>query len=931
MKEDNYIVLKFYFSFVFLAISALSFGQSKTLEIAQDAAVMANIKVTWKENGGARSWASGKATAAGYDHTLTLGEDASNIKVSVDTSNMFGSYSYECSKSPGSSGGSFSLTGTAFGVTCNWQADSGSSGEGTSNANINEILPGNNTNLHKAIVAKDARRVKELFSNGFNQLEVSNIKGYTPLLEAIQVKDVELVNLVINKGANVNVLNKRGESALVMAANTGNEEIVQALFDAGLDAPTSHKALEAAVRKRNTDMVSLLLANGADANVLLDKAMVANNSELMDMAIVEGGATPNLAAFKKSMDGRKFSVAEGFLDNELSNIDPNEALNYAVLKNAKSVVAKALEKGGNPQVGLKYAVKVKDQVMISDAIGMYGADPNVELQSVVNSNNPMLLGVLLENNVDKTKALDLTIEKKNVMMIDKVIESGATASTTHVASVAAMGDNALLQKLIDNAQGDPNAGITPAMNAGKYSTAEMLIQAAGSTPTGIVKTAVVKKQKSLLVAALDNGGNENEGLTISVNSDQTDYVALLIEKGATAKSEDVSGAAKAGNNAMLQLLIENGQGDATDGMAAAMIAKKWSTVEMLIQAGATADGEVVKAAVRNKQKNLLSTALDNGADANAGIETAVNSNLTDYAQILVDAGAQFSNPVYVVKAIDNKNTPLINLMLDNGITPDAGLEHAITKNDAAIVGLLIGKGANAADDKFIKVAAKNKNLAMVEMLIKAGANPQAGMLDAVTVNEVAIVSTLVKAGANAGDNALLKASIPNNNVQLTKIIVDAGAAPETALKDAIKSAEKILEYFISLDVDVTEQDNLTTAVKLGRARTVGLLLDNGSDATFIDTGGNTYLHTAATRGVDLINQFIKYQVDVNTINNGGDTPLHIVVKLGKEHVNSVKALLAAGAEVNKLNASGKTPFDIYKGRPIKLALKDKGGKKAKKL
>ncbi len=913
-----------------LAMSISAYAQ-KQLIIKQDALVMANIKVTWKENGSTRNWSSGKATAAGYEEILDLGEDASGIKVTADTSNIIGNYSYECHKSPGSSGGTFRLSGSAVSVTCNWKADSGSSGEATSKANINEILPGNNTNLHKAIVAKDLRRAKELFSNGFNQMEVANVKGYTPLLEAIQSKDAELVNLVIEKGGDINARNKRGESALVMATNGGNQEIVQALFDAGFDAQTSQKALEVAVRKRNTEIVSLFLANGADANVLLDKAMAANNSEIMDMAIVEGGATPNLAAFKKSMDGRKFSVAEGFLDNELSNIDPNEALTYAVSKNAKSVVAKALEKGGDPQAGLKYAVKVKDQVMMSDAIGMYGADPNAELQNVINSNNPMLLDVLLENNVDKSKALDLTIAKKNTMMINKVIESGATANSSHVASVAAMGDNTLLQKLIDEAQGDANAGIQPAMTAGKYSTAEMLIQAAGSTPSGIVSTAVIKKQKNLLITALENGGDANEGLSSAVNAKQADYVTLLIEKGATAKAVDVSTAAKAGDNAILQLLIEEGQGDANDGMEAAMRAKKWSTVEMLVQAGATADGKVVKAAVANKQKNLLNTAIENGADANAGVEAAVNNNLTDYAQILVDAGAQFSDPAFIIKAIDNKNTPLINLMLDNGISPDAGLAHAITKNDAPVVGLLIEKGANAADDKYIKVAAKNKNLAMVNMLLKAGANPQAGMLDAVTVNEVSIVQALVKAGANAGENALLKASIPNNNVALTKIIVDAGADPTTAVKDAVKSAEKVLEYFISIDVDVTAQDNLTTAVRLGRSRTAGILLDNGCDATFVDGGGNTYLHMGIASGVDMISQFIKFGVDVNDVNNSGDAPLHLAVVLGRDHVNTVKALLDAGAEVNKLNASGKTAFDIYKSRPIKLALKDKGGKKAKKL
>lgn len=913
-----------------LILSTSMYGQ-KVVKLEHNAAFWARFQVTWEEGGLRKSYDSGKGMEGDYEHTLTMGDDAKNIKITVTENRGFGVYKESCTKNVGDSGGTFVVSGPIYSATCRYTPDKIRSGVVSGSANVNELLPGNNTQLHKAVTTKDMSRAKDLFNNGFSQLETVNVKGYTPLLEAINSKEKAMVDLFISKGANINAVNKKGESALVMAANSGDMTIVQSLFDAGFDAQTSIKALEKAVKKRNTEMVSLFMTNGADANVVLDQAIAANNAEMMDLAILEGGAIPNLTAFKKTMDGRKFSVAEGFLDNEQSNIDPNEALNYAILKNAKSVVAKALEKGGDPQAGLKYAVKVKDQVMISDAIGMYGADANVELQTVVNSNNPMLLGVLLENNVDKTRALDLTIAKKNTMMIDKVVESGATANSSHVAAVATMGDNNLLQKLIDNAQGDPSAGIAPAMTAGKYSTAEMLIQAAGSAPSGIVKTAVERKQKNLLIAALDNGGSAGEGLTAAVNNNATDYVTLLINKGATAKSGDVSTAAKAGNNAILQLLIENGQGDANDGMEAAMTAKKWNTAEMLIQAGATADGEVVKSAVRNKQKSLLSTALDNGADANAGVDAAVNNNLTDYAQLLVDGGAQFSDPTLIIKAIDNKNTPLINLMLDNGITPDAGLEHAITKNDADVAGLLIEKGANAADDKYIKVAAKNKNLAMVNLLIGAGANAQAGLLEAIKVNALDIVQALVKAGANPGEDSLLKASIPNNNVEMTKIIVEAGASPDVAVMDAVKSAEKVLAYFISLDVDVSAQENLTTAVRSGRSRTVGLLLDNGCDATFVDGGGNTYLHLGVSGGVDMVSQFIKFGVDINDVNNAGDAPLHLAVKLGKKHVSTVKALLEAGAEVNKLNASGKTPYDLFKSRPVKLALKDKGGKKAKKL
>ena len=126
---------------------------------------------------------------------------------------------------------------------------------------------------------------------------------------------------------------------------------------------------------------------------------------------------------------------------------------------------------------------------MNDVIGMYSADPNVELQTVINYNNPMLLGVLLDNNVDKLKALDPTIAKKNAMMIDKVIESGATASSAHVALVTSMGDNMLFQKLVDMAHGDLSAGIYSAITAGKsrrYYSRDVFVQG-GNRETNLSK------------------------------------------------------------------------------------------------------------------------------------------------------------------------------------------------------------------------------------------------------------------------------------------------------------------------------------------------------------------------------------------------------------------------------------------------------------
>lgn len=115
----------------------------------------------------------------------------------------------------------------------------------------------------------------------------ANRYGVTPLELAIQQQDPAKVQALLQAGANANATRHSGEALLMLAADTGVVEIVDALIDHGaaIDVRDPHygqSALMFAARAGHADIVLLLLEHGADADAATligaTPAFVAPNS-----------------------------------------------------------------------------------------------------------------------------------------------------------------------------------------------------------------------------------------------------------------------------------------------------------------------------------------------------------------------------------------------------------------------------------------------------------------------------------------------------------------------------------------------------------------------------------------------------------------------------------------------------------------------------
>ncbi|HEY6805687.1 MAG TPA: ankyrin repeat domain-containing protein [Pyrinomonadaceae bacterium] len=137
-----------------------------------------------------------------------------------------------------------------------------------------------------AVQQKDLTKINQLLSQGANINARSRINGYFALQYAINWPSLDLVKLLIDKGANVNIADDGGNTALTEAAGRHGPEytaIVKYLIARGADIHADHDAaIFAAANQAEPEIVKLLLSKGAPVNARNKER--DNNTVLMEAA-----------------------------------------------------------------------------------------------------------------------------------------------------------------------------------------------------------------------------------------------------------------------------------------------------------------------------------------------------------------------------------------------------------------------------------------------------------------------------------------------------------------------------------------------------------------------------------------------------------------------------------------------------------------------
>lgn len=230
------------------------------------------------------------------------------------------------------------------------------------------------TPLSEAVTAGDLITVKRLLDNGV-AVNGKDAGGYTPLMIASGLGQVQMVELLLAAGADPNLLDSRmGASALHKAAQGGVPEVARLLLEHGafidIQSPTlGHTPLHDAVWHKKLDMVKFLLSRNAKTTlrthggaIPLNFARAENLREIETTLLADDerragivkAQTLMAAVVVNDLDGVKRALAAGANVNEVSPMlgGPNDGhtpLLVAAREGYTEIVKVLLQAGADPR------------------------------------------------------------------------------------------------------------------------------------------------------------------------------------------------------------------------------------------------------------------------------------------------------------------------------------------------------------------------------------------------------------------------------------------------------------------------------------------------------------------------------------------------------------------------------------------------------
>lgn len=214
------------------------------------------------------------------------------------------------------------------------------------------------------LAVSDPEKLALLLEYGANVNAISLEGKSALLLAAAQKRALPAVKLLLRKGAQVNQQDKRGGTALLMAARNGDVETLQLLLERGADLHVIWKegsvppenganALDLACYSQNAAAVKLLLARGVNLDKRGRPLIFAAMNGSLDIAqlLLAAGMTVNIAdplgytpliyatqTEKGSLELIKLLLSRG-ADPRAKARDGNSALSFAKRKGWQEAIA----------------------------------------------------------------------------------------------------------------------------------------------------------------------------------------------------------------------------------------------------------------------------------------------------------------------------------------------------------------------------------------------------------------------------------------------------------------------------------------------------------------------------------------------------------------------------------------------------------------
>lgn len=326
-------------------------------------------------------------------------------------------------------------------------------------ADINVKYQDGDTNLGLALYNSMPDTALALVKAGANVNQVTGYNKESLLYNAASKGYEKLVNEMLNHGADVN-LGQR--SPLFGAVNAGSLPLVELFIQKGNDVNKLDKEgdsacspLQKAIDNKDLAMVKLLVKSGADMNqVVKDNDpcgscwavqhslltyAIARNSDNIALHFISAGADINLTApIVLAAKNKKINIVEALLKakakTDLLSYGGHNALCFAVKNKDEKLAQLLLDSGASPNVGSKYGAPLDIAVRDSNvAIAKILIKAGAKAKAKYDDEDDRLINAIRSKNADMVNLLIVAGANVKIKIEDHV-------SLLHYAAAVGNGD-----------------------------------------------------------------------------------------------------------------------------------------------------------------------------------------------------------------------------------------------------------------------------------------------------------------------------------------------------------------------------------------------------------------------------------------------------------------------------------------------------------
>ncbi|XP_053597550.1 ankyrin-1 [Microplitis demolitor] len=678
-----------------------------------------------------------------------------------------------------------------------------------------------NTILHLAVLNQDFELVEMLVDRGVN-VDAKNYQGKTALHLAVEMGNESLVTVLLNNDAEVNTVANDQSMPIYCPLNTiERQNIFRQLFNSGADI---NAALCNAVINGCLDTVNYLLKNYTiDVNsnsfclpIAVFKIQPGRMQyEVISDMLYDYGFTADLK-YKNNVEFFHLIVAKGY---------------YRILEDfiKLSIDVNNLIRHYNCDTLLHTACKF-ERVEIVKLLIKYGADSNIK-------------------NIDNKPPIIYSISKNNLEIFNLLLDSGA-----HVE------------------KNDPTL-LNEAAYVANISMIKILLE----------RGVDVNGKNELEITGLHSvvyKANDNLMRRLSDNQARESIVNFFLNIGADVNAQITD------NRSVLHLAVENNYE---------------SIVEIILKHNANVN------LIDNKGRSPLFIAVKNNNEKITQILLKYNANVNL---------PNLNNVTPLHIAIVNKYEKLVEILLENNADTSSRylnedntpLHMAIKYNFDNITKMLLKHNAdvnlkNLNGSTPLHIAVKSNNLNIVKTLLENNAD----------VNAIDKCGKTALYFAKKEDHV----EIINNILKYKPKISSIYEFKTTKLHEAARTGNwlDVLDYLDDYPYDVNTINYngslpLHIAVENSFFGVVEYLLEYRADANFTNEQGQTSVHIAAENGSteNVVEILFQYMENTNCINKNGSTPLMIAVE--RNHLKLIDLIMRWGANINFKNYAGDTALHI---------------------